>query len=786
AVPYSMVAAVDASGGIRAVVPRDMADDEIVIGNWLADDLGAGPRDEITLSYYVMGEMRRIVEESRSFRIRDIVATEQGGDGYMMPDFPGLADAENCRDWEPGVDIDLDRIRDKDEEYWDRYRGLPKAFVTLRAGQEMWANRFGGLTAVRYSAVAHSAQGIESAILGSVDPAQAGLSLGPVRQLGQKAGSEATDFGGLFLGLSMFLIAAAVILVALIFVFGVEKRSGQIGMLLAVGFSPKLVKRLLLGEGAVLALGGAIAGGFAGILYTRAMIYGLETVWQDAVAGSAIQFHAKGSTIFYGGLSAVVISLFGIWLSLRKQLRREVRQLLSGRIEESFVAGAKGARGGKSLYVGAVSLVGALVLVGLSLTGKIAGSAGAFFGAGALLLVGCLALTKTGLRAVAGAFGRRVKGIGGLGIRNSTRRASRSLAVVGMLSVGVFMVIAVGANRKNPLAGADRRDSGTGGFALYGESTIGVLEDLNTAKGRKAIGIDARAVLAADIVQLRVRDGDDASCLNLNRAQKPRLLGVQVSRLKERGAFGFVSVLEGAKEDGWSLLEAGAGGDTVYAVGDYATVRWALGRNVGDEIEYTDEKGRGFRLKIVGMIKDSILQGNLIISAAEFERRFPSEDGYRGFLIDVADEKNDEVSSALSTGLADYGREVSPTVERLARFNAVENTYLSIFQLLGGLGLILGSIGLGLVVMLNVLQRRGELAMMRAVGFGRKMLKKMVLFEHAGLMLTGLACGTVAALVAVAPALKAPGAEVPYVSLAVTIAAIGASGIIWIWAATAF
>ena len=523
-------------------------------------------------------------------------------------------------------------------------------------------------------------------------------------------------------------------------------------------------------------------------MYTRAMIYGLETVWRDAVAGSAIQFHAKGSTIFYGGLSAVVISLLGIWVSLRKQLRREVRQLLSGRIEESFALGGKGARGEKSLYVAAISLIGALVLVGLSLTGEKAGSAGAFFGAGALLLVGCLALTKTGLRAVAGAFGQRVKGIGGLGIRNSTRRASRSLAVVGMLSVGVFMVIAVGANRKNPLAGADRRDSGTGGFALYGESTIGVLEDLNTVKGRKAIGIDADAgaVLAADIVQLRVRDGDDASCLNLNRAQKPRLLGVQAGRLGELGAFGFVSVLEGAKEDGWSLLEAGAEGDTVYAVGDYATVRWALGRNVGDEIEYTDEKGRPFRLKIVGLIKDSILQGNLVISAAEFERRFPSEDGYRAFLIDVTDEKSDEVSSVLSAGLADYGMEVSATVERLARFNAVENSYLSIFQLLGGLGLILGSIGLGLVVMLNVLQRRGELAMMRAVGFGKKMLKKMVLFEHAGLMLTGLACGTVAALVAVAPALKAPGAEVPYVSLAVTIAAIGASGIIWIWAATAF
>jgi len=34
--------------------------------------------------------------------------------------------------------------------------------------------------------------------------------------------------------------------------------------------------------------------------------------------------------------------------------------------------------------------------------------------------------------------------------------------------------------------------------------------------------------------------------------------------------------------------------------------------------------------------------------------------------------------------------------------------------------------------------------------------------------------------------LRSPGAEAPYLSLAITIAAIAVSGIAWIWIATAF
>ena len=98
--------------------------------------------------------------------------------------------------------------------------------------------------------------------------------------------------------------------------------------------------------------------------------------------------------------------------------------------------------------------------------------------------------------------------------------------------------------------------------------------------------------------------------------------------------------------------------------------------------------------------------------------------------------------------------------------------------------MILGSLGLGVVVLRNIWERRGELALLRAVGFQPKALRRMVLAEHAALLVLGLLIGIIAALIAVLPALLSPGAEIPYRSLGGTLIAVFASGLIWTWLAT--
>ncbi|MCJ7675419.1 MAG: FtsX-like permease family protein, partial [Sedimentisphaerales bacterium] len=651
--PYSMVTAM--SRGSGSPIATGMSDDEILINQWLADDLEAKVGDSIELVYFVIGSARKLQEQKSTFRVRGVLPMQP--DPELMPEFPGLAKVENCRDWDRGIPIDLDNIRKRDEDYWDRYRGTPKAFITLAAGQKLWANRFGSLTAVRYPLVGNSTQAIANRLTGSLDPASVGLFFQPVRQRGMEAANNATDFSRLFLGLSIFLIVAAVILMGLIFVFGVQSRSEQIGMLRAVGFPPRLVRRLLLAEGGTLAVIGAIAGAAAGLLYTKVMIYALATGWQQAVGRSTIEFYAKPLTLVVGAVVGIAVSVIAIWLTLRKQSSLPARELLAGNLRwQFFTAGPVGRpasrpetqrlgepragrqtrnpainwgakyylarRGGLPLLLAAVTAIAAAAIV-LSVGGGDSTSvSAAFFAGGALLLIAGLALTAALLRMIAGSWKKPVESLSGLGLRNSTRRSGRSLAVVGLLACGTFLVIAVGANRQNPLARADRRDSGTGGFALYGESAVPVLSIVDFQLSIFNFPSPGPSELeGVSIVPMRLHEGDDASCLNLNRAQKPRLLAVQPEQLAKRGAFAFRAGFNSAAGHGglldsqFYILNSKCEDENVVpAIGDYPTIVWSLGKSVGDELEYVDEMGRKFRLRLVGMMNSSILQGSLLIS----------------------------------------------------------------------------------------------------------------------------------------------------------------------------
>jgi ABC-type antimicrobial peptide transport system permease subunit len=101
------------------------------------------------------------------------------------------------------------------------------------------------------------------------------------------------------------------------------------------------------------------------------------------------------------------------------------------------------------------------------------------------------------------------------------------------------------------------------------------------------------------------------------------------------------------------------------------------------------------------------------------------------------------------------------TGERLAQFHRVENTYLSTFQTLGGLGLLLGTIGLATVLVRNVLEQRRELALLTAVGFGHRHLFLLALAESSVLLACGLIVGVMCALIAIAPAAIDRGGALP-------------------------
>jgi putative ABC transport system permease protein len=810
AAPYSMVTAANAP-----YVPPEMRDDEILLNQWLADDLQVKPGDSIALSYYVVDSGSGLLERTNFFRVRGTVPLKGiYADRTLMPEFPGLAKAESTHDWDAGFPL-VHPIRAKDEAYWKTYRGTPKAFVTLAAGQAMWANRFGSLTAIRYDVPTNAVPGtvrevVYRNLLANLKPEDVGLCFEAVREQALKSAAQSQDFGQLFLGFSLFLVVAALLLMGLLFQLGLEQRASEVGILLALGLTPKQVRRLLLVEGIALALVGGLIGVVGGIVYAKVMLWALTTVWRSAIGGAELQFHVTAASLFVGICASTVVAVLTIWLTLRKQVRQPARELLAGEVSSQWSVVR-----GHAVWIALVSGLGAVAIVCWALASGHNADPGAFFGAGALLLVAGLAAASAWLVRLAREAGAAHLTLRGLGVRGCARRRKRSLATIALLACGSFVIVAIGVFRLDANRGATRRDSGTGGFALIGEATMPVVQDLNTKAGREFYGLSAEQLAGVNVVPLRVREGDVASCLNLNRAQRPRLLGIKPELLA--GRFTFANAAKGLdRHQGWELLRSGSSRrqealtdrspianrqskidqslpastatetDEIPAIGDANSIQWALGKEIGDTINYTDEQGRAFKLRLVGAVANSILQGSLLIDEADFTRRFPGESGYRMLLIDAPSNSVTQTSATLSRALQDAGLELTPAAQRLNEFNAVQNTYLGTFQILGGLGLLLGSAGLGVVVLRNVLERRSELGLLVAVGFRRRLLHRLVSSEHGVLLGAGLGLGIATAAVAVLPAILSPGSQIPYGSLALTLAAVLLNGMLWTWLATGY
>jgi hypothetical protein len=409
-----------------------------------------------------------------------------------------------------------------------------------------------------------------------------------------------------------------------------------------------------------------------------------------------------------------------------------------------LLAGAQRTAGGRWRWIaGGVAAILAAGLVGV-------GGAGGFFGSGALLLIAALLLESAWLHTKRFA---PVRGTSTLGMRNVAYRPGRSTLCIALIASATFVIVSLDAFRKDGSA------AGTGGFPLVADSVLPL------------VALNVPPLDGVQFVPFRVRPGDDTSCLNLYRPRRPRILAPPATFLRSAN-FPFQSA-EGQAKNPWLLLEGKPAGDAIPAIADANSMTYVLHRKLGEEFELD-----GVRFRIVGALQDSLFQGELIVSEANFLRLFPDTAGYRFFLVNAPPGKEEETTRRLEDALSDYGFDVQSAPALLAAFHRVENSYLETFRALGALGLLLGTVGLLAVVMRNVLERRRELALLRAVGYRPRNLAVMVLAENLFLLVVGLSTGAVCAAVAVAPAASIRGGHLPVMSMGVLLALVLATGML--------
>jgi putative ABC transport system permease protein len=792
-VPYSLVTATDL-GTIVADTSIDASSTPppIVLNTWAARDLGVRVGDPVGLDYYVWEDPGRLLTRTADFRIAAVVPIEgSAADRDLAPVYPGISEAQTLGDWDPPFPIDLKRVRRVDEDYWTQYRTTPKAFVPIEAGQRLWRSRFGDRTSVRLHPsrqrenAANRADAerdrFAAALRAEVDPLALGLALRDVRGGGLAASRGATDFGEYFTYFSFFLVISALMLAALFFRLGIEQRAREVGLLRAVGFTTARVRRLFSAEGLVLASCGALVGMAGAVGYAAAMMAGLRGWWSGAVGTRALTLHVTTISLGAGAAGALVAAMVCIWWTMRGLARLSERALLSGTIEGDQAPLARalraGVRGPFRLAAAAAFALLAAILLGLSFAGRL-DRTGGFFGAGSSLLIASLFAVAFSLRRRrrSSLHGHGWKPVWRIGLRNAADRPGRSVLAIGVIASAAFILIAVGAFHRDAAAATDRR-SGTGGYPLLVDLLLPVAADPNSRDGREVLGIpDADQIT---IEPFRVLPGDDASCLNLYEPRSPRVLGVS-RRFIESGRFAFqasIASTDAERANPWLLLTRDIGPDVVPVIGDANSITYVLHKQLGDEIVLARGE-RPLRLRIVAALSDSIFQGELLMADASFMRLFPEQEGYRFLLVDAPADRAAQIASAIEEGAGDLGADAVSTPERLAAFHAVENTYLSTFQTLGGLGLLVGTIGLAAVVLRNVLERRRELALLGAVGYETAHLFTIVVAENLLLLAWGLAIGTGCALIAIAPTVLERGGRVPLTSSAWLLVAVFAAGLL--------
>lgn len=769
--PYSFV-----SGLGPGQLPADMKDHEILINTWLGNDLHARAGDRIQLHYFILTGGRELREASTTFRVKAVVPIQgRYADKKLMPEFPGLAGKKNCQDWHPGIPIDLDNIRKKDEDYWRQHQGTPKAFITLAAARQMWQNRFGDLTAIRL--IGSSPNQVEAFLKKNIDPAQLGFFSQAIKQEGISASSQSVDFSQLFLGLSFFIIMAGLLLTALLFVFNVQQRAAENGLFLALGYSRKQVTRLVMMEGLILIIIGVLVGGFAGIFYNQLIMWALKTVWIGIVGTSALCLYVTYPSILLGQLSAALLSFITIWLASRRQLKQPIAPLQRGVGHLDIIGTSRPRKWLRAILL--MVFIGVMVVAIRNYqTGR--DTFMIFLIAGFILLSYGTLLARYFLLRFNKKGTAKPINFFSLSSRNSARNPVRSLTIVGLLSIGLFLIFTIGTNYRSAEKDARKRESGTGGFTLYAESTLPVFFNLNTPRGREFYGLENLAGRSISFVQFRIKDGDDASCLNLNRVSHPALAGVDPEELSRRGAFRVKERTEGVDSaNPWASLKRKLEGGIIPAIADQTVIQWGLGKKTGDTLTYRDERGEPFRIKLVAGLANSIFQGKIIVAEHLLMEKFPSIEGYRLFLVDTPENEIDRVQQELTWTLQDLGMDLMPASQRLAQFNKVENTYLSIFLVLGSLAMILGSFGIGVVIFRNVNERRGELALLQAVGFMRRSLRSMILWETIILVMIGTITGIASSLLSMLPSLLKPGIRIPMEIIGLLLLLVIGSILLW-------
>jgi hypothetical protein len=255
-----------------------------------------------------------------------------------------------------------------------------------------------------------------------------------------------------------------------------------------------------------------------------------------------------------------------------------------------------------------------------------------------------------------------------------------------VLASAYFILFAVGSMKSAGAPISMGKHGSTGGYALIAEFDIPLPYHIGVEKGRRYLAIkdpDDALWNRVTVTAMRSSSGEDVSCRNLYRPSAPKVLSVPEEMIAEE-PFSFAGSVE-RTDNPWRLLdvESSAG---VPVIADADAAQWILHKKLGDTLSIRDGGGRERALRLVALLRQSMFQAEVLMGEKVFLSLFPGKSGYQTLLVKASTEDARRVKDIILRDLSDFGATVETTRERIASFSRIADSYISAFEMLGGLG----------------------------------------------------------------------------------------------------
>jgi ABC-type lipoprotein release transport system permease subunit len=847
----------------------EIADDEIIINNQTAEFLDVKVGDIIELNYMVLDRLYVPRNISVEFQVKYIVDMEgKAKDRWLMPDFPGIdteLDLEPL-DWDTLYYINRTTVENLkggfENKYWLKYRGTPKAYITLDKAKSLWQNDFGDLTGYKiyydeasfsegYNAKAFISD-IEVILDEEIEYGDAGITINQVKREGFESAEALEIFPQMFLAFGAIIIAAGAIFVVNMMVTIVYNRRRELGILRAIGSRRKDVWAILTLEGMFYSFSASLLGTFLGIGVATGLASGLNGIWSNIVEGYKVPVHFTSESLFYAFIGGFFIGLIAISLASWKMTKQGITSSLredeystrrpvylkskdgKGKRKPSYskmflgliliLAGLGVGSGpyyepaladpGISLIIILVApiltIFGLVILIepyiasskealesgrvykiwiiaGLVISGyvivhsffafrdsSVPGMA-LFFTAGLFLLFGLLAVmigllimknqsegdtviptNSDGTRGI-GSEGSFRTAVNIMVLRNISRKKFRSISTIVMFSLIVFLIFALATNIMLQNSGRSQASElAGGGYDMLGESSLPLNFDLNNASSRRSYGLDSDILNTIDVTPMKSVGHEAGKCSNMNAIYPPRIYGIDNKFITENN-FEFMRTKSGLSEEevweefqnfeenqvtGINVADKSSRG-TIPIIGDYETLIWLYGGDIGSIFEINDDYGTTHDLEVIAIINSPVFAGSFIMAETDFDTIFPISGQLKSFLITTTEPDKETAKEQLQWELREFGMALITVDEMTEDSVGYVSAYMNLFQLYLYLGLTVGIAALGILSLKAISERHHEIGVLKAIGFRNRQIFSLFILENTYICTIGIIVGAI-------------------------------------------